>query len=184
MSSNTTNWILAVVAGTLLVLIPAAASAQQAPNAGGTISAARKKADSAGKQGADKKAPARSTRRTSSRRTGRSQLRDPFQSLGGGSGRSAEPGGSRKRPSGERGLLISQIQVGGIVLGGRGKIAVVAVQGRDRAFFLREGDRVYDGILKEIRSDRVIFRQRSRDAFGRVIVRDVTKMLTSLPIGS
>ena len=70
------------------------------------------------------------------------------------------------------------------MLGGRGKIAVVAVQGRDRAFFLREGDRVYDGIVKEIRPDRVIFRERSRDAFGRVIVRDVTKMLTSLPIGS
>ncbi len=181
-SSNTTNWILAVAAGALLVLIPAAASAQQAPNAGGTISAARKKADSVEKQGADKKAPARPARRTSSRRSGRSQLRDPFQSLGGGGGRTA-PGGSRKLPPGVRGLLISQIQVGGIVLGGRGKIAVVGIQGRDRAFFLREGDRVYDGILKEIRSDRVIFRQRSRDAFGRVLVRDVTKMLTSLPIG-
>ena len=106
MSSNTTNWILAVAAGTLLVLIPAAASAHQAPNAGGTISSAQKKADSVEKRGTDKKTPAGSTRRASSRSGRRTSVRDPFQSLGGEAGAPVGPGGTRRLPPNERGLVI------------------------------------------------------------------------------
>lgn len=134
---------------------------------------------------AKKPAPARknATKPGASSRKRRTniQLRDPFQAIS-----QDTPGGvpSRQLPPGKRGLVVQQLTVNGIVLGARGRIAVVNMAGKDRAFFLREGDRLYDGVVKQILGDRVIFRERSRDVFGNVKVRDVEKVLFSGTSGS
>ena len=105
--------------------------------------------------------------------------RDPFRSLT----KLAEEGGGlgQQLPPGKRGLVVSQLTVEGIVLGDAGRIAVVSMPGRDRAFFLRERDRLYDGVVKEILGDSVVFREKSKDMFGRKIERNITKELVKVP---
>ena len=167
-------------AGLLLMAVPVTALPQAPPaSLAQGQTPAPKKAEPAKKE--TKKAATRPARRRS---RSQRQLRDPFQSISGAGGAAPGVPTGQKLPPGKRGLIIAQIVVGGIVLGGRGKIAVLTVQGRDRAYFAREGDRLYNGVVKEIRGDRVIFRERSRDVFGRVVVRDVVKRLTSSAIGS
>jgi hypothetical protein len=105
--------------------------------------------------------------------------RDPFRSL---KKLAAEGGpGQPQLPPGKRGLVISQLSVEGIVIGATGNIAVVTMPGRDRSFFLRERDQLFDGLVTAILGDRVIFREKTRDLFGRRIERDVTKELVTVP---
>ncbi len=107
-----------------------------------------------------------------------SMRRDPFRSLK----RQMEGGGGPAAlPPGKRGLVVAQLVVEGIVVGATGNIAVVTMPGRDRAFFLRVGDQLYDGQVTRILGDRVVFREKTRNLFGRRIVRDVTKELTTVP---
>jgi hypothetical protein len=44
-------------------------------------------------------------------------------------------------------------------------------------YFAREGDRLYDGDVEKIGLDGVTFRQNSKDAFGKLVERVVTKRL-------
>ncbi len=134
---------------------------------------------------AKKPAPARknATKPGASSRKRRTniKLRDPFQAIS-----QDTPGGvpSRQLPPGKRGLVVQQLTVSGIVLGARGRIAVVTMAGKDRAFFLREGDRLYDGVVTRILGDRVVFHERTKDVFGRTVERDVVKVLSSAAKGS
>ncbi len=104
--------------------------------------------------------------------------RDPFRSL---KRELVGEGGPTALPPGKRGLVVAQLVVGGIVIGATGNIAVVTMPGRDRAFFLRVGDQLYDGQVTRISGDRVVFREKTRNLFGRRIERDVTKELTTVP---
>ena len=105
--------------------------------------------------------------------------RDPFRSLK--REMVAGEGGPAALPPGKRGLVVAQLVVEGIVIGATGNIAVVTMPGRDRAFFLRVGDQLYDGQVTRISGDRVVFREKTRNLFGRRIERDVTKELTIVP---
>ena len=102
-------------------------------------------------------------------------LRDPFRSLaarpdGGGTGEALPPG--------VRGLVITHLSVDGIVILPNDKIAVVNMRGRNRAYFLRERDEVYNGYVARITEDAVIFREKAADAFGQTFEREVTKTIT------
>lgn len=102
------------------------------------------------------------------------QRRDPFRSLRAG----PEDDGPEVLPPGKRGLVISRLTVDGIAVTPEERIAVVNMRGRNRAYFLRVGDEVYNGSVVEISDDAVVFKERTTDAFGKPYERDVRKQLT------
>jgi len=100
--------------------------------------------------------------------------RDPFRSL---LVRADDLQAAQALPPGPRGLIIGQIRVDGIVVTPEDRIAVVTVPRRNRAFFLRERDELYDGYVLEIHDDFVIFKERAMDAFGKTYEREVVKQI-------
>ncbi|MGA3294279.1 MAG: pilus assembly protein PilP [Candidatus Acidiferrales bacterium] len=79
-------------------------------------------------------------------------------------------------PPGKAGLVISTVQVDGTVQSGSGMIAVVS-NPEERVYFVREGDRLYDGDVEKITLDGVTFKENSKDAFGKPVERTVTKRI-------
>jgi hypothetical protein len=107
--------------------------------------------------------------------------RDPFRSLVD----AANTIGKGPRPRGIAGMLISEVDLVGIVQKGRQHLAFF--NGSDnKGYFLRVGDALYDG--KIIRIDRstgmVVFRQDINDPRSIKPYRDVTKRLTTAEEGS
>lgn len=102
-------------------------------------------------------------------------LRDPFRSP---VSRNEEGMAGQALPPGKRGLVIAQLSVDGIIITPSDKIAVVNMRGRNRAYFLRERDEVWNGFVARITEDGVVFRERATDAFGSQFEREVTKQLT------
>ena len=107
--------------------------------------------------------------------------RDPFRSLVD----AANTVGKGPRPRGIAGMLISEVDLVGIVQKGKGAIAFF--NGSDnKGYFLHVGDALYDG--KIIRIDRrtgtVVFRQDINDPRSIKPYRDVTKKLTPAEEGS
>lgn len=102
--------------------------------------------------------------------------RDPFRSL---LVRADDAAAVAALPPGKRGLLIGQIRVDGVVRTPTERIAVVSVPNRNRAFFLREQDELFNGYVAEINDDAVIFKERTVDAFGKPYEREVVKQITS-----
>jgi len=85
-------------------------------------------------------------------------------------------------PPGARGLLISQLRVEGIVRLDTNNVMIAVVDNnRNRAYFLRENDAVYNGVVSKITPDSVIFRENALDSSGKVVVRDVVKRLGQGP---
>jgi Tfp pilus assembly protein PilP len=97
--------------------------------------------------------------------------RDPFEPLV-----NEKEGGHGPLPPGKAGLVISTIRVDGTVRAPSGMIAVVSNPDQ-RVYFIREGDRLYDGEVQKIGLDGVTFKENSRDAFGKQIERVVTKRI-------
>lgn len=77
---------------------------------------------------------------------------------------------------GKAGLVISTVRVDGTVRAPSGMIAVVT-NPEQRVYFIREGDRLYDGEVEKIGLDGVTFRENSKDAFGKAVERSVTKRI-------
>jgi len=102
------------------------------------------------------------------------KLRDPFRPLLGG--RDGE-GEDMILPPGNRGLVIARLTVKGVVNTPDGMIAVVHMQGRDRAYFLREGEEVYSGRVRQITEDGVVFMEKATDPFGSQYEREVNKQI-------
>jgi hypothetical protein len=85
-------------------------------------------------------------------------------------------------PPGPRGLVISQLWVEGIVrLDTNNEMIAVVDNSRNRAYFLRENDAVYNGVVSKITPDSVIFRENALDQNGKVQVREVVKRLGQRP---
>lgn len=80
-------------------------------------------------------------------------------------------------PPGKAGLLVSKMSIDGIVHSATDKLAVVTQPGRNRAYFLREGDEVYNARVAGITEDGVIFVEKAVDAFGKPYEREVVKRL-------
>lgn len=79
-------------------------------------------------------------------------------------------------PPGKAGLVISTVRIDGAVRSPGGMIAVVT-NPESRVYFIREGDRLYDGSVEKIGLDGVTFREESKDAFGHAVERSVTKRI-------
>jgi hypothetical protein len=84
--------------------------------------------------------------------------RDPFISLA--LGLNILP--PEVRPPGLGGMLIQEVSLRGIVKTSEGYIAMI--QGTDnKSYFAREGERMYDGTIESIDSEKVVFRQEIND---------------------
>jgi len=87
--------------------------------------------------------------------------RDPFRSLLEGM-QEEEAGVTKVRPPGLPGMLVEELRVEGIIQTPSGILAFV--QGRDNlSYVIRPGTRLYNGEVKEILPDRVVFRQQVDD---------------------
>ena len=99
--------------------------------------------------------------------------RDPFVSL---RRTTPTPTGTQNRPPGLPGVAISELMIRGIVRSGNDFIALV--QSADgRSFQLRRGARVFDGVVKSIAIDHVIFTQEVNDPLSLVKQREVRKTM-------
>jgi len=103
--------------------------------------------------------------------------RDPFSSL---VGRDKVVGIPDHLPPGKAGLVIATLRVDGIVQGPNGMIAIVS-NAQQRVYFLRDGDRLYDGQVDKIRLDGVSFHQSGKDPFGKPVEREIDKRLYPTP---
>ena len=79
-------------------------------------------------------------------------------------------------PPGIAGTYIAQATLQGIAIRDDGRIAVI--RGSDsRAYFLKAGDKLFDGYLKEIQNDSVTLVRETKLRSGKVLTQDVTKRL-------
>jgi Tfp pilus assembly protein PilP len=99
--------------------------------------------------------------------------RDPFMPLVAESNKTAS---AEHLPPGKAGLVIASVRVDGTVKSPNGMIAVVS-NPEQRVYFVREGDRLYDGDVEKIGLDGVTFKENSKDAFGKAVERLVTKRI-------
>ena len=112
--------------------------------------------------------------------------RDPFKvpEVGskGGTGAGPEVPSSGPLPQGERGLVISQLRLEGVVREQTdNKMIAVVINETKRAYFLHENQSVYNGVVSKITPDAVYFTENVLDANGRVTTREVVKRLGSAP---
>ena len=116
---------------------------------------------------------------------GRQALRDPFKLPPPPRPEQEEkddPKWPGNRPPGSRGLLVEQLRLKGIVRDGASqKMIAVVTTNNNRAYFLREGEAVYDGVVNKITSDAVYFKGNISDAKREVRSREVVKTLSPAP---
>ena len=84
--------------------------------------------------------------------------------------------GALHLPPGKAGLMIATVRVSGTVQAAGGMIAVVS-NPEERVYFIKEGDRLYDGDVEKISLDGVTFKENTKDAFGKPVERMVTKRI-------
>ena len=85
---------------------------------------------------------------------------------------------ARSRPPGSRGLLIAQLRLKGVVRdSATHKMIAVVTNRSNRAYFLREGEAVYDGMVAKITSEAVYFKENVFDARHEVHPREIVKTL-------
>jgi hypothetical protein len=100
--------------------------------------------------------------------------RDPIDTLLS----KAHPGNDppENLPPGKAGLIVETLRINGIVNSPTGMIAVVS-NSQQRVYFLRNGDKLYDGAVQKISLDGITFTETGKDAFGKPLERTVTKNL-------
>lgn len=99
--------------------------------------------------------------------------RDPFVSL---LARGSDLRGPANRPPGLAGLLVSEVSVKGIVKGPKGILAMITGPDK-RTYIIHPNDRLFDGTVKAITEDAVIFSQDVNDPLSLVKQREVRKPL-------
>jgi type IV pilus assembly protein PilP len=97
--------------------------------------------------------------------------RDPFQSL---LGRGNDPQANASRPSGVAGLLIGDVSVKGILRDRNGFVAMIQAP-EGKTFLVKTGDKLFDGSVKAISQDKVIFSQDVTDPLSLVKQREIPK---------
>jgi Tfp pilus assembly protein PilP len=79
-------------------------------------------------------------------------------------------------PPGIAGTYIAQASLQGTSIRNEQRVAIL--RGADtRAYFLREGDRLFDGYLKSIQDDSVTLVRETKMRSGKILTQDVTKRL-------
>ena len=112
--------------------------------------------------------------------SGRDPFKFPVIGPGGGAAGKRGPGKALLRVPGKRGLLIGSLILEGIVVTENEMIAVVD-DFRNRAFFLRENDVLYNVVVSSISWDTVVFKENVLDREGRVSTREVVKRMIQEP---
>ena len=79
-------------------------------------------------------------------------------------------------PPGIAGTFISEAVLKGISIRDKGRLAIVMGAGK-RAYFLREGDKLFDGYLKVINRDSITLIRERKMRSGKVIAQEVIKRL-------
>ncbi len=79
-------------------------------------------------------------------------------------------------PPGIAGTYIAEADLKGISLRENHRLAIIKGSG-NRAYFLREGDRLFDGYLKTIHRDSITLVRETKMRSGKVIAQEVTKKL-------
>ena len=97
--------------------------------------------------------------------------RDPFISL---VGRGDDKSAPAIRPAGLAGLLIGEITVKGVVRDRNGFTALLQASD-NKTYNVRTGDKLFDGSVKSINQERVIFSQDVSDPLSLVKQREVSK---------
>src|SRR5882762_4321430 len=132
------------------------------------------------------KAPAKAPAKTAEKKPGKPPVekpaeekvsaakRDPFEALLNKP--SQGTGAPVNLPPGKAGLVVGTLRVDGIVGGTKGMIAIVS-NPQQRVYFLREGDKLYDGSVQHITIEAVSFQEVGKDAFGKPLERQVTKRI-------
>ncbi|HEX9365235.1 MAG TPA: hypothetical protein VF921_01335 [Vicinamibacterales bacterium] len=101
--------------------------------------------------------------------------RDPFVSLAGRGGEVATAGGTR--PSGIAGLLVSEVTVKGVLKSPKGGFLALVQAPDNRTYMIHAGDKVFDGVVKAITTDAVVFSQDVNDPLSLVKQREVRKAI-------
>jgi hypothetical protein len=101
--------------------------------------------------------------------------RDPFVSLSARGGELATAPGSR--PSGVAGLLVSEITVKGVLKSPKGGFIALVQAPDNRTYIIHTGDKVFDGTVKQIAQDAVVFSQDVNDPLSLVKQREVRKAI-------
>jgi Tfp pilus assembly protein PilP len=101
--------------------------------------------------------------------------RDPFVSLSGRGGDLPIPGGAR--PSGLAGLLVNDITVKGVLKSPKGGFIALVQAPDNRTYLIHAGDKVFDGSVKAITQDAVVFSQDVNDPLSLVKQREVRKAI-------
>lgn len=99
--------------------------------------------------------------------------RDPFVSL---LARGTDLPSDRVRPDGLTGLSISEVALRGVVLSDGAYLAVLEAPD-NRTYIVRPDNRLFDGSVKEITADAIVFLQEVNDPLSFVTVREVRKGL-------
>ncbi|MBZ5661306.1 MAG: hypothetical protein LAO08_12940 [Acidobacteriia bacterium] len=146
----------------------AAAKAPAAEKAGAKAASAKPAAAPAEKAAAEKPAAEKTT----------VARRDPFEALLNKAQAANAP--PENLPPGKAGLVVGSLHIDGIVRGSGGMIAIVSNPQR-RVYFLREGDKLYDGSVDKITLEAISFHEFGKDAFGKPLERQVTKRLYPSP---
>jgi Tfp pilus assembly protein PilP len=97
--------------------------------------------------------------------------RDPFLSL---VGRGSDPRLPVSRPSGVPGLSIGEVTVKGIIRDRSGFLAMIEAPD-NKTYVVRAGAKLFDGSVKSIAADKVIFSQDVTDPLSLVKQREIPK---------
>ena len=176
--------LITVAAGMTLIAAPGmrAQNPQAAKNlANQAVAATGSKPTPAGQAASAKpKSSTPAAKTVSEKRPAESEVkmarRDPFESLVGR--QQAQDALAKNLPPGKAGLQVGTLRLDGIVRAPNGMIAVVS-NPQQRTYFLREGDKLYDGTVEKISMEGVTFHEEGKDAFGKPVERQVNKRLYS-----
>ena len=109
-----------------------------------------------------------------SQSSGVRRRRDPFRTL---VVQRADDDLPDRLPPGKAGLVIGQLQVQGIASSIDGTWIALVENNTGIAYFLREGDQLYNGTVSAINPDRVVFMEVTTNARGQKITREVIKRI-------
>jgi len=101
--------------------------------------------------------------------------RDPFVSLN--SRGSDVPPSAGERPAGVAGLLVNEVTVKGVLKSGKGAFIALVQAPDNRTYIVKTGDKVFDGTIKAISQDAVVFSQDVSDPLSLVKQREVRKAI-------
>jgi Tfp pilus assembly protein PilP len=170
------RYLTLVMAGTLAILTQPV-TAQMAPARPNAVRAQINQAAPA--KPAAPAAPAAQTAANPATAPAGGPKRDPFDPLLGKTTAAGAPTPDRL-PPGKAGLMIGTLRLDGLVRGPNGMIAVISSP-QQRVYFLREGDRIFDGQVTKITMEAISFQQAGRDAFGNSLEHEVTRRLYPSP---